>query len=69
MSDKKKHKQKVIGYAVLRCPFVRIDSHLCNELCSPVAGFGLCGRRASHEPKRSDKNPRVVFVVKRDKAA
>jgi hypothetical protein len=69
MTDQDQSKQEVIAYAVLRCPFVRVDSHRCNELCTPVAGFGLCGRRASHQPKHSGKPPRVVFVLPRDKAA
>jgi len=69
MADKKSNNSKFVAYSVLRCPFVKNDAHRCNQLCSPVAGFGLCGRRAEHEPPRQDSKPRVVFMISRDKAA
>ena len=69
MVEKKKSKQVLIAYTVLRCPFVRNDAHRCSELCSPVGGFGLCGRRANHESRLSGRSPRVIFVISRDKVA
>jgi hypothetical protein len=69
MNDDKKNQSITLTYAVLRCPFVRNDSHQCNELCTPVGGFGVCGRKTDHQPRVDDRQPRIVFIISRGKAA
>jgi len=71
MEKNKSCNTEELPYTVLRCPLVRNNTHQCRALCTPIFGYGLCGRRAAHGPKPlpGQEQQVVLYVIPKQQIA
>ncbi len=48
LKKKKKRRNYIRTHATLNCPVTRGRAGWCRALCTPIDGYGLCGRIAPH---------------------